>query len=133
MPACDSCQVANRRRIFRGHNITNSNSDPNLVWRWEGTEPNPYRVEWQDLMNAIRQNTPYNEVRRGVEASLVTAMGRMACHTGRTVTRDDMLDCAHEFAPDVATLCMDSPAPLQAGSDGKYPVPEPGIKTRREF
>ena len=40
-----------------------------------------------ELLDAIRRDQPYNEVRRGVEASLVTAMGRMACHTGRVVTR----------------------------------------------
>ena len=38
----------------------------------------------------------------------------------------------HEFAPDVDKLTLDSPAPLLAGSDGRYPVPQPGInKTRR--
>ena len=28
---------------------------------------------------------------------------------------------------------MNGPAPIQAGSDGKYPVPQPGITTKREF
>ena len=72
-------------------------------------------------------------IKRGVAASLVTAMGRMAAHTGQEITYEDMLNCDHEFAPDVDKLTMDSPAPLQAGSDGKYPVPEPGIKRRREY
>jgi hypothetical protein len=44
-----------------------------------------------------------------------------------------MLNCQHEFAPQVDKLTMDSPAPLQAGSDGKYPVPQPGINTEREY
>ena len=44
------------------------------------------------------------------------------------VTYDDMLGCAHEFAPTVDQLTADSPAPLQADSDGKYPIPEPGKK-----
>jgi threonine dehydrogenase-like Zn-dependent dehydrogenase len=52
----------------------------------EQPEPNPYRREWEDLVAAIVDDTPYNEAARGAEASLVTAMGRMAAHVGRTVT-----------------------------------------------
>jgi len=116
-------------RIYKGQNI----SHKDLVWRFPGDEPNPYQLEWEDLMSAIRQDKHYNEVRRGAEASLITAMGRMAAHTGQLITRDGMLNCEHEFAPDVDKLTMDSPAPLRAGPDGKYPLPEPGIKTKREF
>ena len=39
-------------------------------------------------------------------------MGRMAAHTGQVITCDEMLNCEHEFAPDVDKLTMDSPAPL---------------------
>ena len=42
------------------------------------SEQNPYQNEWNDLVDAIRGDKPYNEVKRGVEASLVTSMGRMA-------------------------------------------------------
>ena len=76
---------------------------------------------------------PYNEVQRGTIASLVTAMGRMAAHTGRLVSYREMLDCDHEFAPNVDKLALDSPAPLRAGPDRKYPVPQPGIVTNREY
>jgi predicted dehydrogenase len=116
-------------RLFKGHNFVKDD----LVWRFEPQEPNPYQTEWDHLLQAIRQDKPYHEVKRGVEASLVTAMGRMAAHTGRVVTRDEMLNCEHEFAPDVDKLAMDSPAPLRAGADGKYPVPQPGLKTKREY
>jgi hypothetical protein len=57
----------------------------------------------------------------------------MACHTGRVVTFDEILNHEHEFAPTVDKLTMDSPAPLQIGADGKYPVPQPGIVTAREY
>jgi len=115
--------------LYKGHNFVRGD----LVWRFEPQEPNPYQLEWEDLMEAIRQNKTYNEVKRGAEASLITAMGRMAAHTGRVITRDQMLNCEHEFAPDLDKLTMDSPAPLQLAAGGKYPVPEPGIKTKREF
>jgi hypothetical protein len=60
-------------------------------------------------------------------------MGRMACHTGQIITRDQMLKLDHEFAPDVDKLTLDSGAPLQAGADGKYPVPQPGLTVKREY
>jgi hypothetical protein len=49
------------------------------------------------------------------------------------VTRDQTLEHEHELAPQVDRLTMDSEAPLRAGADGRYPVPQPGITTRREF
>jgi hypothetical protein len=104
-----------------------------LLWKFPQPEPNPYQLEWDDLIEAIRQDKPYNEAKRGAEASLVSSMGRMAAHTGQIVTYDEMLNCEHEFAPSVDKLTMHSPAPLQAGPDGKYPVPQPGILKQREY
>ncbi len=115
--------------IYRGQNFNRTEA----VWRFPGPEPNPYRLEWMDLVDAIRQDKPYNEARRGTEASLVTSMGRMAAHTGQVVTYQDMLQCDHEFAPDVDKLVIGGPAPIQADSGGRYPVPMPGITTRREY
>ncbi len=106
-------------------------SDPSLVWACPQPEPNPYQLEWDDLIDAIRNDKPYNEVKRGTEASLVTSMGRMAAHTGQVITYDEMLNCDHEFAPDVDKLTLDGPAPLQAGADGKYPVPQPAAWSPR--
>ena len=116
-------------RIYRGHNKVESN----LAWAYPQPEPRPLQLEWDDLIDAIRQDKPYNEVKRGVEASLVTSMGRMAAHTGRIITFDEMLNCDHEFAPGVDKLTADSPAPLQPEADGRYPVPQPGIQTAREY
>ncbi|MBI2928416.1 MAG: Gfo/Idh/MocA family oxidoreductase [Verrucomicrobia bacterium] len=92
-----------------------------------------YLNEWNDLMDAIRNDQPYNEVDRGVAVSLVTSMGRMAAHTGQEITYDDILNGDHEFAPDVDKLTLDGPAPLRAGPDGRYPVPMPGINKDREY
>jgi predicted dehydrogenase len=107
----------------------------NVVWesRIRPDERNPYQNEWNDLVDAIRDDKPYNEVKRGVEASLVTSMGRMAAHTGQEITFDQMLNCEHEMAPGLAQLTMDSPAPLLPGPDGRYPVPQPGIVKNREY
>jgi hypothetical protein len=105
------------------------------IWesKVERGEKDPYLNEWTDLLDAIRNNKPYNEVKRGVEASLVTSMGRMAAHTGKEITFEQILNSDHEFAPGLDKLTMDSPAPLKAGPDGRYPVPQPGIVTDREY
>jgi hypothetical protein len=66
-------------------------------------------------------------------ASAVTAMGRMAAHTGQLITLDDLMECEHEFAPDVDKLTLESDAPLRADADGKYPIPMPGLVTDREY
>lgn len=108
-------------------------ADPNLVWAFPQPEISPYQWEWDDLIDAIRNDKPYNEVERGVHASLVTSMGRMAAHTGQIITFDQMLNCPHEFAPDVDKMTAESPAPVRLGPDGRYPVPEPGVKIDREY
>lgn len=117
-----------RVRIFKGHKVTRED----MTWAFPQPEPSPYQLEWDDLMNAIRQDQPYNEVKRGAIASLVTSMGRRAAHIGQIVTYDDMLEHDHEFAPGVDQFAADSPAPLLAGPDGKYPVPTPGT-SKREY
>jgi len=116
---------------FKGQNPQRSN----LIWtsKVEGEERDPYQNEWNDLVAAIVNDKPYNEAKRGVEASLVSSMGRMAAHTGQEITFEDMLNCDHEFAPGVDKLTFDSPAPLVADKDGKYPIPMPGINRKHEY
>jgi predicted dehydrogenase len=116
-------------RINKGQDFSNTND---IVWRFPKDEPNPYQLEWDHLIEAIREDKPFNEVKRGAEASLVTSMGRMAAHTGQVITYDQMLNCDHEFAPGLDTMTENSPAPLQAGPDGKYPIPQPG-KSKYEY
>ena len=124
-----SAHTPGRCRTFKGHNITRAD----MLWAFPQPEKSPYQLEWDDLMAAIRQDQKYNEVSRGAIASLVTSMGRMAAHTGQMITYEDMLNCPHEFAPGADQFTVESAAPLQAGMDGKYPMPEPGIKRDREY
>jgi predicted dehydrogenase len=119
-----------KSRIFKGQKMTRDN----IVWQGPKDEKNPYQLEWDDLLTAIREDKPYNEVKRGAEASLVTSMGRMSAHTGQVITFDEMLACNHEFAPTVDQLVIDGPSPLQIDpKTGHYPWPQPGITLDREF
>ena len=117
--------------IHSSHDLSRSSA----VWTSEvpDDQRNPYQNEWEDLIDAIRDDVPFNEVKRGVEASLVCTLGRMAAHTGREITYAELLECDHEFAPSVAELTQTSNAPLQLDDHGRYPIPQPGIVTDREF
>ena len=117
--------------IHKGQNPQRDNT----IWtsKIAENERDPYTNEWNDLMAAIRNDKPYNEVKRGVQASLVTSMGRMAAHTGQEITYEQLLNSEHELAPDADKLTMESAPPVLADADGKYPIPMPGIKKDREY
>lgn len=118
-----------RCRIYAGQNQARTEKP---VWTCMENEPNPYQTEWDRLIKDIREDKPHNEVERGAMASLVTSMGRMACHTGQLIKLEDILNFEHEFAPNVDKLTLEGPAPVHANDEGKYPVPEPG-KKKREY
>jgi hypothetical protein len=117
--------------IFKGQNPQRSN----MLWqskRIPGQE-DPYQNEWDELIEAIRNNKPYNEAKRGVEASITSNLGRMAAHTGQEVTFEQALNAEQEMAPGIENWTMDSPPPVKSDKDGKYPVPQPGITKNREY
>ena len=124
------CAVAASNGDCNGPSITYKGLTPaqdQQIWH-SADHTNPYDNEWHDLVQAIIDNKPYNEVKRGVEASVVTSMGRMAAHIGQEVTFDQMLNSEHEFAPGIDKVTFDSPGPLPADANGGYPQPEPGRK-----
>jgi len=104
---------------------------------WESTTPpnesNPYDNEWNALVNAIRHDQPYNEVERGVMASVATSLGRFAAHSGQEITFDAVLNSEDEYAADVAQWTMDSPPPVKSDDNGNYPIPLPGLIGPREY
>jgi predicted dehydrogenase len=116
---------------FKGQNPQRSSQ----IWtsKVEDSQRDPYTNEWNDLMAAIRNDKPYSEVKRGVEASLVTSMGRAAAHSGQEITFEELLNSEHEFGPGLDKLTMDSASPLTADKEGRYPIPTPGLKKNREY
>jgi len=104
-------------------------ADDNIAWQPEEEKVSPYQVEWDVLLNAIRQNRPHNEVRRAAFANLASIMGRASVHYQRIVTWDEVMASDFRFCPNVDSLTKESPAPVQADSQGGYPVPVPGAWT----
>jgi len=108
---------------------------PDVVWAYPQVprEPSPYDLEWEHLIEAIQTDSEFNEVERGVKASVVTAMGRMAAHTGQVITYDEMLNCPHDMSPESDKLTLSSNSPIMPNDDGSYPIPQPGILKDREY
>jgi hypothetical protein len=107
----------------------------NRIWESQvaPAERNPYQNEWNALVDAVRNDTPHNEVERGVYASLTSSLGRIAAHTAKEWTLENLLNSDHEYAPGADTWTNDSPPPLKSDEDGNYPVPQPGQVTDREY
>jgi len=110
-------------KIYRSHNMVSGD----LTWQYPGRDPNPYRAEWQLLLDAIRQDKPHNEARRAGEAEVAALMGRAATHTGQLVTWDQTLNSEFQFVKDIDGMTFNTPAPIHAGPDGIYTAPRPGI------
>ena len=106
-----------------------------MIWesKVEPDQGNPYQNEWNDLVDAIRNDKPFNETERGVMASVVTSLGRKSAHTAQEMTLEEMLNSPEEYAPGCDKFTKDSPAPVRADAEGKYPIPMPGLLKKTEY
>ena len=107
----------------------------NRIWQSEVPREfnDPYKNEWIALLDAIRNDKPHNEVKRGVEASVVCNMGRLSAHTGQEISFDEALNHDHEYSPNTDKLTADGPSPLMPDANGRYPKPQPGQFKNREY
>jgi predicted dehydrogenase len=110
-------------RIYRDQHTT----DNSVTWKAERERSSPYRAEWKALLDDIRNDRPHNEARRAAFSNLAAIMGRAAVHTGKIITWDEAMASNFRFyAGDVAELTAESPAPVHADAQGRYPAPIPG-------
>jgi len=98
----------------------------NIAWRAPRETVTPWQAEWDNLLDAIRKDKPHNETRRAALSNIADLMARAAAHTGRIITWDEMMNSNFQFCPNVDALTDDSPAPVRADAQGRYPVPVPG-------
>jgi predicted dehydrogenase len=114
--------AAAKPRLYRNQHQVPANE----TWRYDGPAPDPYQVEHDKLFDAIRNDRPYNETDRCVNAILVSILGRMAVESGQLITWEEMLESTLELAPGLDAFTLDSPAPVLPDAQGRYPVPVPG-------
>ena len=69
---------------------------------------------------------PHNEARRAALSNLGAIMGRAAVHSGRIITWEEAMASDFRFCANVDELDANSPAPVQADAQGRYPAPSPG-------
>jgi len=81
-------------------------------------EKDPYVQEHTDLIDAIRNDKPINELRNVAYSTLTAIMGREAAYSGKEVTWDKILNSKIDFV-DEANLTWDSEMSVP-------PVPIPG-------
>jgi predicted dehydrogenase len=89
----ESGHMPSKCRLFKNQDM----QDANITWAGKQPESNPYQMEWDDLIAAIRDDKPYNETSRH-RSQPASGLGRMAAHTGQ-ITREELLKVNHEFAP----------------------------------
>ena len=94
-------------------------------WHWRGTMPNPYQVEHDVLMDAIRRDKPHNEVEHAAAATMTGIMGRMATYSGQSVTWEQATGSQLVLAPD--RYAFDAAPPSLPDASGRYPVAMPGV------
>jgi hypothetical protein len=83
-------------------------------------------VEFDLLMDAIRQDKPYNEAERSAKAVMVAILGRMAAESGQLITFEEAMASNIELAPGLEECTLESPAPVRADAAGRYPLAVPG-------
>ena len=105
--------------MFKGHRITGNER----VWTPTPDAFSPWQYEWNDFIGNIRANRPHNECQRAVYSDLATLMGRAACHTGQTVTWDQMMASRFQFCDYLDKLTPESPVPVRADDNGQFPLP----------
>jgi len=108
--------------LFKDQRIDKSN----IAWTPAKDAYSPWQYEWNDFIDNIRHDRPHNELKRAVYSDLTSLMGRAACHTGQTVTWDEMMKSRFQFCDYLDEMNADSPAPVKADENGQFPVPIPG-------
>ncbi len=96
------------------------------IWTPKSESNDSYQTEHDRFFKAIRDDQPWNEMERGVGATFVPILGRMAVDTGQYVTAEQAWSSEFKYVDDIANMTFDTPAPTLPDENGNYPLPYPG-------
>jgi hypothetical protein len=112
-----SADLGVQNRLFQ---ITGPNA-------WETrlkTAEDGHQLEHYPLLEAIREDKPYNEGEAGAYSSMTAILGRMATYSGKLVEWDEAFNSQLELVPQ--NLTWESKPPVMPDAEGYYPVAMPG-------
>jgi len=110
-------------KIMKNCSFGSSNE---TVWAYKGPTPNPYQVEHQLLIDAIRNDKPYNEGHRAAQAALAGIMGRMAFESGQHIQSAAAHESNIQLFPDIDSITWNTKPPVEPDAAGHYPYAIPG-------
>ncbi len=110
-------------QIFKDQHTTRAN----VEWAAPKEELTAWQQQWNDFLDAIRTNKPFNQAKRAAESNLAAIMGRAAVHMGRIITLEEAMASEFRFFPEMERLTFQSEPPIKADAEGRYPVPVPGV------
>lgn len=109
-------------QIFKDQRTTRDN----VEWAAPKEELTAWQQQWNDFLDAIRTNKPFNQAKRAAESNLAAIMGRAAVHMGRIITWEEAMASEFRFNPDIDRLTHEGQPPIKSDAEGRYPVPIPG-------
>jgi len=118
-------EMVTHPRIFRGHNP----SAESMIWEYPGDvrTHDQYQAGQTLLFDAIRNDRPINETERCAHSTMVGILGRMAAETGQWLTWEQAMNSTFEYVPNLESLTLNCPAPVQPDENGNFPIPVPGV------
>ena len=79
------------------------------------------------MFAALRKGEIYNEGEFGAKSTMTSILGRMATYSGKVVKWDDAIKSDNALADFDSFASMNDEAPVKPESDGRYPIPVPGV------
>lgn len=88
------------------------------------TSEDGHQLEHFPLLEAIRNDKPYNELEQAAYSTMTAIMGRMAVYSGKQVEWDEAFNSKLQLMPENVTWDMEPP--VKPDAEGNYPIAIPG-------
>ena len=117
-------QGTNGSVSFKKNKIIDLNGNEIFSYKQRG-DKSPYQIEHDKLFKSIRDGNVINDGEYGAKSTLTAIMGRMATYTGQEIKWNQIMESDQNLVPD--NLDWSSTPPVIPNSEGKYPIPIPGV------